>query len=246
MTALNSHQPRYLQLAQTLINEIQSGRYEIGALLPTEISLCEQFGASRFTVREAIKQLVNLGMVTRQAGVGTRVISTRRSTSYRQVMQGLPDLYQYSSDTELHILSSAMAEPSLDQREMMDVPAGQQWLRLEAVRRVRNTKAPPICFTEILLHPAFRALSGLKERSSRPVFNLIEEEFGEPIIEVRQQIRAVPMDPQVAKLINAKPRTPALWVSRAYVNRRGEVVELATSIHPADRFQYSQTFRPDR
>ncbi|MEG8024873.1 winged helix-turn-helix domain-containing protein [Sphingomonas aurantiaca] len=61
-------QPRYLQLAQTLINEIEDGRYPIGTLLPTEFDLCDQFGASRFTVREAIKRLVQSGMVSRQAG----------------------------------------------------------------------------------------------------------------------------------------------------------------------------------
>ena len=58
-------QPRYRQVAKTLINEIQAGTYPVGDLMPTEMVLCEQFGASRFTVREAIKQLVELGLVNR-------------------------------------------------------------------------------------------------------------------------------------------------------------------------------------
>ncbi len=94
-------QPRYRQLAQTLINEIESGRYPVGNLLPTEFELCEQFGASRFTVREAIKQLVRLGLVDRQPGVGTRVKIAQPSSEYRQVMQRLADLQQYSAQTEL-------------------------------------------------------------------------------------------------------------------------------------------------
>jgi len=73
-------QPRYRQLAQTLISESESGRYPVGDLLPTEFELCEQFGASRFTVREAIKQLVGLGLVDRQAGVGTRVKTAQPSS----------------------------------------------------------------------------------------------------------------------------------------------------------------------
>ena len=71
-----SPQPRYRQLAQTLISEIQSGRYPVGDLMPTEMELCAQFGASRFTVREAMKQLVQMGLVARHAGVGSRVQAT--------------------------------------------------------------------------------------------------------------------------------------------------------------------------
>ena len=103
-------QPRYRQLAQTLINEIESGRYPVGGLLPTEFELCEQFGASRFTVREAIKQLVQLGLVDRQPGVGTRVKIAQPASEYRQVMQRLADLQQYSAQTELDVFHAKTVE----------------------------------------------------------------------------------------------------------------------------------------
>ena len=101
-------QPRYRQVAQTLISEIQSGRYPVGDLMPTEMELCAQFGASRFTVREAIKQLVELGFVSRQAGVGTKVLGNATRSTYRQVMQGISDLQQYTADTELEIVDTSM------------------------------------------------------------------------------------------------------------------------------------------
>jgi DNA-binding GntR family transcriptional regulator len=47
----------------------------------------------------------------------------------------------------------------------------------------------------------------------------------------------------IARLVNAKARSPALWLSRRYFNKRGEIVEAAVSIHPADRFSYSETFQ---
>ena len=45
--ALGASQPRYLQLAQTLLHEIESGKYAVGTQLPTEFELCDQFGVSR-------------------------------------------------------------------------------------------------------------------------------------------------------------------------------------------------------
>ena len=70
---LRSGQHRYAALAQSLLHDIESGRYPVGSLLPTEIELVEQFGLSRHTVREAIRQLQQVGLVTRRKGVGTRV-----------------------------------------------------------------------------------------------------------------------------------------------------------------------------
>ncbi|NQW82963.1 MAG: GntR family transcriptional regulator [Alcaligenaceae bacterium] len=67
--------PRYAQLAKTLFNEIDSKQYSIGDLLPTEYELCAQFGVSRSTAREAVKQLVQQGLVVRQPGVGSRVVA---------------------------------------------------------------------------------------------------------------------------------------------------------------------------
>ena len=46
-----SGQPRYLVLAQALMDDIRSGRYPLDSLLPTEIELCQQFNVSRHTVR---------------------------------------------------------------------------------------------------------------------------------------------------------------------------------------------------
>src|SRR3546814_18817339 len=100
--------PRYLQLATTLVHEIRSGRYPVGGLLPTEFELCDQFGVSRFTVREAVKQLVQLGLVTRQPGVGSRVLAKAPVTQYPQTMSGITDLRPYAYETPLEIAGQAL------------------------------------------------------------------------------------------------------------------------------------------
>jgi GntR family transcriptional regulator len=243
VNVLGQQQPRYLQLAQTLINEIQSGRFPVGSTIPTEFELCEQFGASRSTVREAVKQLVHLGMVVRQAGVGTTVKAVNSEGSYRQVMQQLSDLHRYTADTVLQLLKKETVE--LDDASlcaMLEAKPGETWLRLEGVRRSPES-ADPICHTEVYIQPAFRSLSGFEEAPHTPIYALIERQFGEQIAQVQQEIRAVSLPAHIAKIVNAKARTPALWLSRRYFNKRGEIVEVAISIHPADRFSYSETFQ---
>lgn len=238
-------QPRYRQVAQTLINEIRAGHHRVGDLMPTEMELCEQFGASRFTVREAVKQLVELGLVNRQAGVGTKVLGREPKSNYRQVMQGISDLRQYTADTELKIHDQRMVKVRGDLSTTLEAAEGESWLRIEGIRRLGGRKAPPICLTEIYIHPAFRAVRDLGGRSTVPIYVQIEEQFGEHVTQVQQQIRAAALPKRIAGLLDAKPGAPALLVNRSYRNQRGELIEVALSTHPAERFSYSQTFLRD-
>jgi DNA-binding GntR family transcriptional regulator len=209
------------------------------------MELCAQFAASRFTVREAINQLVELGLVNRKAGVGTRVLAAEPRASYRQVLQDISDLRQYVAETELEIIDTAMVVVKGALCGLLDARAGENWLRIEGVRKLPDRKALPICFTEIYIHPAFRAARDLGGRSPIPIYMRIEEQFGERIGEIQQEIKAAALTKRIAGRLSSKPGAPALTILRAYRNQRGETIEVAISTHPADRFSYSQTFRRD-
>lgn len=245
MVTVLGQQPRYMQLAQTLLNEIQGGRFPVGALMPTEFELCEQFGASRFTVRQAIRQLEQRGLVVRRPGIGTRVKSTQAETAYRQVMERLSDLQRYTADTELDITSTGTVEiADATLLELLGASPGETWLRAEGLRWTEGS-ADPICHTEVYIHPAFRSLEGLGGRSHVPIYTLIEKQFGEQVTEVRQEIRAIALPARLAGQLGAKARSPALWLCRRYLDRRGQIIEVTISIHPADRYSYSETFQRD-
>jgi len=241
MTTPLQQQPRYLQLAQTLIAEIETGHYPVGALIPTEYELCEQFGASRFTVREAIKRLVQLGMVTRQAGVGTRVLGGPREAGYRQVIEGLSDLHRYTSETTLDIFHQAVVEVTGERAQLLDARPGETWLYLEALRT--TAAGTPFAVSRIFIHPAFRGVTLPDAGDHEPIYTRIEQQFGEQIVEVRQQVEGVAIDTTDARLLGVRRGSAGLKVTRFYVNGRGEIVEVAINTHPADRYSYSQTFR---
>jgi len=73
-----SSRPRYRDLAASLRREIEAGRFGVGARIPTEIELCEARGVSRTTVRQAVQQLVDEGVLDRQQGRGTFVTALPR------------------------------------------------------------------------------------------------------------------------------------------------------------------------
>lgn len=81
-------QPMYQQIADDLRKKIDSGAFERGSQLPTELELREQYGASRNTVRDAIKRLTSLNLVETRPGQGTFV--TLRAEPFVTVLTGDP------------------------------------------------------------------------------------------------------------------------------------------------------------
>lgn len=67
------HEVMYRRIADDLRGRIESGELAAGTQLPTENELMQQYGASRNTIREAIKMLVTPGLVETRAGQGTFV-----------------------------------------------------------------------------------------------------------------------------------------------------------------------------
>lgn len=88
MTALAFSGPKqlYYQLYSQLFQSIYSGQYKIGDILPTENSLAENLHVSRTTVRNAMEMLVQEGMVKRQRGKGSIVISNTPKSALSHVV----------------------------------------------------------------------------------------------------------------------------------------------------------------
>ena len=103
MAGAIAKQPQYLQLARALEREIGRGRHAVGDLLPTESELCRAHGVSRHTVRAALRQISDLGLVSRRQGSGTQVIADRARPSYTQSLGSIADLLQYAKDTYLEL-----------------------------------------------------------------------------------------------------------------------------------------------
>lgn len=69
-----SSTPMYFQIRELIRNKIIKDEYPYGAEIPTEMELCERFGVSRYTVKQALDGLVREGMLERKKGKGTFVV----------------------------------------------------------------------------------------------------------------------------------------------------------------------------
>ena len=93
-----------VNLARHLTEEIESGRYKIGQMIPTEAQLQQRFEVSRHTVREALRDLKAQGLLLARAGVGTVVRSRAPRTRLTQGVGTLKELIQFVEATRMRVL----------------------------------------------------------------------------------------------------------------------------------------------
>jgi GntR family transcriptional regulator len=234
--------PRYLRIADNLRRAIAQGRYPLGAQLPTEHALCRQLKVSRFTVREAIRVLSNAGLVRRKPRAGTVVAALPDDTRYRHSIASVRDLIQYAQSTDFHYMYIGRIELSKAQARAMSVTPGEQWIYAVALRH-ESDGGKPFSLTRLFLNPALKGIERALRGAKRPVYSIIERDFGVRIERVEQVISGVVLDEEDAANLGVPAGSPGLAVRRSYFDDAGRLVEFADNVHPASRFAYRMELR---
>ncbi len=232
---------RYEQVAEALIAEIRARRLGVGDTLPGEIELTERFAVSRHTVREALRKLEELGLIDRQQGVGTVVRSRQPTQSYVQAVRSPAELLQYPADSRLAVVDTGDVRASRRLAKQLGCPTGTKWFRISCIRRLKDTKLP-ICWVDVYVLPDYASIAELVGRR-QPVYEAIEQRFGQQVAAVDIEIGAGLVPETIAKPLDVAPGAPSLTVVRRYYGPDRKLFEVSVSEHPADRYTYSLQLR---
>lgn len=235
---------RYAQVARDLAEGIGNGRFPVGSVLPRELELCEQYGASRHTVRAAIRQLQDLGLVSRKKKAGTRVEAASPTSAYQQSLASVEDLVQFGIEHTRVVkeIRDVVVDRALARE--IGCPEGSKWLRISSLRMSASSGSVPVGWTDVYVDPAYAELRGIVgENPHVLISDLIEQRYGRRIAEIRQDVEAVALKPKLARALGEAAGAPALRILRRYIDHAGEAVEISVTIHPADRFTFSMRLR---
>lgn len=235
--AVDESIPRYMQVARQLTDSIADGRYPIGSQLPTELELCEQLGISRFTAREAIRVLVNHGLVVRRQRVGTTVVALPDENRYTLALSSLRDLLQYAQHTELCLSNIGRVTLTRKLARDLGLSSNGEWLYASGVR-TDTEDSQPLCVTRLYINPSLRGIEAKLRKRHSAVYTLLEKEYGVLIDRVEQELQGVILSDEDAALLGTAPGEPGLRIVRRYYDSTGRLLEVADSIHPSDRFSY--------
>ena len=115
----NSPIPLYYQLYTILLNRIKMGELQPGDMLPTEVSLVEEYNVSRATVRQAILDLARNGYVVREKSKGTFVKDFSNTVGYKDRVKGFTAISSQGGTIPLtsKVLEKAVVIPPKPVRE---------------------------------------------------------------------------------------------------------------------------------
>ncbi len=228
----------YAEIRDILSGELAEGKYPVGSRFPTEQELCARFGTGRHTVREALRGLEELELISRQPGSGTVVLAQTHPHFFTYRIESLDSLSQYAADTRFYSYYEGVVILHDKLAEVIRRKAGERWLRIAGLRRIASSNAP-ICWTEIFIAEPYIGVREHMRNSTKPYYQAIVANYDVTVVEVERRITAVAMPADVAGMLNAVPNSPAILERRTYIDARGEMFEVSLSLHSGDSFTYT-------
>ena len=229
------------QLHDLLIDMLRDEQYTAGSSLPSEFELAERFSVSRATIREALKGLVQEGLLDCRHGKGYFVLS-REAVIHKPITQ-------WQSVTDLMAdMGYPVANRVLRAREESPTPQVRRALQLEGqtvvhLERVRISRDEPLIYSVDIFPRAF--ISGLLQEQdwSGSLINLFDERWQVQIVSSRARIRAATLSAQLCAEIGVPAHTAWLYMEQVNVTKDGRPVLFSQDYHRGENFDFHVTRR---
>ena len=231
----NSPMPLYHQLKQVLFEQIGSGQWKPGELIPGEQELQDTYGLSRTTVRQALRELELEGKVIRYRGRGTFVSTPKIIHSPEPARNLTSSLLRRHMTPRWRLLSSGEIVAPSDVAERLGCAPDS---RVYQLVRLRLANDEPIGIHVAHVAPDyFRLIDESRFASGESmdylhVADVLEGSRAERVLE------AVPATEQHAQHLGVEPGAAMLRILRLLTDPNGHPIEDLCAVYRGDRFEY--------
>ena len=223
--------PLYVKLKRMIEEAVSSGRLQHGEALPPERDIADAAAISRVTVRKAIDELVDQGLLVRRHGSGTFVVKP-----VPRMQQPLTRLTSFSEDMRRRglvpgsrWLDRGLYHPTPEETMMLGLSGTAMVARITRLRTaddmavaLERTSLPDDILPEpdVVENSLYQILS---QRDIRPV-------------RANQRISAVLLKDEETQLLGVPPGSAALRVQRIAYLSTGRVMEVSTALYRNDAY----------
>lgn len=228
--------PLYHQLADILTEQIRSGIYRPGDVIPSETGMAKQYGIGRPTVRQAMDTLVRKGLVERKRGSGTFVthpdpqvdLFSLAGTSQAFLTKGI-------ETRSKSIDPISLREIFEDKKNPFDGKTAFFLSRLTLVQ------ADPVLIEEFYLHPGLFPGLDTVDLENRSLSQVVSDQYYLTPESGRQTFKIAFLSEHRADLLGVKPSDPILEVERTLHFPGAEGAIFSRLYCRTDQFVFSQT-----
>jgi GntR family transcriptional regulator len=224
----------YKQLSRSLNSAIQEGLLKPGDTLMPERDLATNLKISRITVRKAIDQLVDIGMLIKTQGAGT-VVAENVDLVLHKNLSSLnsftADMKKRGLESHSRIILREEGKASAKEALILNLNEGDFVHRLNRVRYLVNE---PLLY-EIAVIPA--SIISITSAIDNSLYELLKSKKKNPIT-AKQNIHAIIADDDLADKLEVSPGSAILFVERRGKDEKGLMVEYTQSYYRGDRYDY--------
>jgi DNA-binding GntR family transcriptional regulator len=227
--------PLYYQVANSLERAITDGVLPPGSRLETEVALSERIGLSRPTIRRAIQELVDKGLLVRRRGVGTQVVQGRvtRNVEFTSLYE---DLALSGQTPETQVLTAETRPADATAAELLGVAVGSSTLFLG---RLRFANGVPLAVLENTLPEQFAGID--TDTFTRHGLYQVLRSKGVAMRVAKQSIGARQATADEARLLDMPERSAVLTMNRTAFDSSGRAVEFGRHCYRPDLYSFEIT-----
>ncbi|MDW5440936.1 GntR family transcriptional regulator [Polaromonas sp. SM01] len=225
----NSSLPLWAQFRDAIRLQILQGALPVGAKLPSEAELGEQFGISRIVVREALADLVRNGLIYKIKGRGAFVSARERDEDFVSTVLGFSDeMERKGRSVRTQILTQELRAPNELEARSLGLTDGALVVSLKRLRSVDGE-------LRLLVETAVPAdlAPGLHRTrlEDRSLYDVLRRQYGLRLVRAERWIDAVLSDGPTSELLKLAQPTPLLRIESIAYGANGRPVEYYRALH---------------
>lgn len=201
----NSDVAMYKQLTNIIMSQIESGLLRPGDKIPSESELLKKYGVSRITVRAAITELVDDGILVRSQGKGTFVASPKTEYQAYDHIGFTRSCLLAGKTPSTKLLKSELVYPPMSVKKFLNLEEDEKVIMTE---RLHSIDGEPISIETNHYPMSFSFL--LNENLERSLFELLQEKYHISVAHSERTLEVCFPNAYEAKILNIKPTTPLL------------------------------------
>jgi GntR family histidine utilization transcriptional repressor len=237
MGTKNQKLPQFALIKQFLEQQIKSGQWPPGTRIPTEQSLTDTFSVSRMTARRAVKELADVGLLTRTPGKGTYVSSQEPDKPVFKIEDVIAKI-QAAGTYSHRLLSMDSVQATTEIAKLMQIQTNSMIFQLTVVHLNQDR---PIQWQNLSVNCSF-APALLKQKFAKITPDAYLDWLC-PSNKSEYQLKAVTpsASQRLALALNGQESAVCMQLSkRQWLG--GDVVSFSTYLHPADDYYLGTDF----
>jgi GntR family transcriptional regulator len=217
--------PKYYRLKQLIREEYSD--WDPGVPIPSEADLCRLHGVSRTTVRKAIDDLVNEGLLYRIQGKGTFVATVRVRERFLQFTAGLyEDVIARGIPLRTDVLEQAVIVADKEVAGRLRLSIGAEAVKIRRLRFVNND--PVVLSDSFVPLQRFPGIQS-EDLTDASLYGTLREKYGAQLAHGTRYVTVDACTREQGQALRAAPGSPLLVISGVMYDAGGRPIEAGTA-----------------